>query len=1043
MKKVTFIICSVLLLFGSSLSAQEIAVSGTIIDASDAEPLAGASVLVKGTGRGTVSNMNGVYSLSVPAGAVLEVHFLGYITQEIAVRNQSIINIALRSDERSLDEVVIVGASMKKSDLTGAVSSVSAKVLEEKPVTSINEALQGRAPGVLISTAARPDQQSSIKIRGVNTINASSEPLYVVDGLVTDNFGGGFNAINLNDVASIEILKDASSTALYGSRASNGVVLITTKKGKAGEGKVTYDGWYGSRSYARMPGKMNSKQLFELRRDAALNGFDATHPGATEAERSAFLSDRVMTAYKQTPAEGERVGFVFGQYELDAYANPNFSDYDWLGEVTRIGTEQNHTLSFSGGSDRNTYYLSFGYSSREGMVKNLSNEQYTGRINAEQSIKHWLRVGTNTTFNHSKSEIFDDDGVFDRARGANPMLPIDYDALELNWADKGTEGNYFNPLRSLLIENNRNRDRIVTSNFININPVDGLNFRTSFNMDILQESRFKYVPNDIQEAIRYAHHGENTHSRDHRNSWQWDNTVTYDRSFGVHRINALLGTSTSRIDRDYTEAVGRDYDSNLFSYWNIGASQNLANRSVGSDFTTSTLQSYLARVNYNYAGRYYLTATVRYDGSSMFAPGYQWSTFPSFSGAWNITEERFMSNQSLFEQLKLRAGFGLVGNQAISLWAPYTLYSASVSQGETKYLASNRQGTKDISWETQQQSNIGFDALFLRDRIRFSLDAFLNVNKDLLMLRKVDATLGFVDAWQNIGTIENRGIECSIEVKAISTRDFQWNVSANFSSDRNRVTKLYDENEAIYNIDADRNLQKEGNLFIGESRNTIYIWRTGGIAQESDMVRFASMNAGSGMNWNGRSVNPGDLYPLDSNADGKIDDLDRMIIGSPDPSFYGGFSTDLTYRSLSLNAVFNYSSGGKKLSYLYESMTGSTGSGLTSIDLLDRWSPENTGAAFPRPIINDPASTAGSYNTFSGSQMDFTVQDASFLRLSALTLAYTFPKSIIGKLKISNARVYTTASNLFCLTAYKGYDPETGDWYPPTRMFTFGLNLSF
>ncbi|GHT43924.1 SusC/RagA family TonB-linked outer membrane protein [Bacteroidia bacterium] len=983
--------------------------------------------------------MDGQYTLQVSPNATLEVSYLGYATQTVAVKNQSSINVLLRSDDSALDEVVIVGASMKKSDLTGAVGSVSAKVLAEKPVTSLNEALQGRVAGVLISNAARPDQEGAIKIRGINTINGSTDPIYVVDGLVMDNFGGGFNSVNLNDIASIEILKDASSTALYGSRASNGVVLITTKKGKAGEGRISYDGWFGVRSYANTPEKMNSRQLFELRRDAAINGFTATHPNATDAELQTFITDRVMTAYKQNAAVGENVGFVFGQYELDAYADPNFKDYDWLDEVTRNGTEQNHTVSFAGGSDKGSYYLSFGYSNRQGMIKNLSNQQYNGRINAEQNIKPWLKVGTNTSFNHTVAEIMADDGVFDGARGANPMLPIDYDVLELNWANKPTEGNYFNPLRSMSIENDRERNRLVSANFLNINPIEGLNIRTSYSLNMLEEMRFRYVPNDIQQAIRYTHEGENTHTRDHRLNWQWDNSITYDTSFGDHRINALLGTSASKIDRNYTEARGRGYDTNMLSYYNLGASYFTATREIGSDFTASTLLSYLARANYNYKSKYYLTATARYDGSSKFAKGNQWGFFPSFSAAWNIAEEDFMKSQDIFNQLKVRAGFGLVGNQAIDDYAFMTLYRPQVTEGNTVYNPGNRRGTQNITWEAQQQSNIGFDAAFLNSRLRVSADAFLINNKNLLMTHDINVTSGFKEAVENIGAIQNKGVELTVDYKVIDIQDLQWNVSANISADRNEVTKLYGENDAIYNIDGDRNLQKEGNLFIGESRNTIYIWRTGGIAQEVD--------AGlTGMNWNGRKVNPGDLYPLDVSGangtpDGKIDDLDRVIVGSPDPKCYGGFATDVTYKGISLNAVFNYSYGGKKLSYLYESMTGSTGTGLASVDLLDRWSPSNTTAKFPRPIINDPMGT--SYNTFSGSQMDFSVQDASFLRMSALTLAYTLPKNIVSDLKLSNLRVYATGSNLFCLTPYKGYDPETGDWYPPTRMFVFGVNISF
>ena len=1012
------------------LAAQSITVEGTVTGNLDSEVLIGASISVKGTTMGTVTDIDGKYSLSVPSDAILVFSYLGYETEEVAVRNRSLINVSLKTSSQDLEEVVVVGTILKKSDLTGAVSSVSAKVLEEKPVTSINQALQGRVAGVLISNAAKPGDDATIKIRGINTINTTTDPIYVVDGLVMDNFGGGFNSINLNDVASIEVLKDASATALYGSRASNGVVLITTKKGKIGSGRITYDGWVGFQTEAKLPETMGTRDLFELRKEAAMNSFTARHPEATVDEIDAFLANRVMTPYVKDGSGG----YVFAQYEFDAYENND--NYDWLDAVTRTGVEQNHALSFSGASEKGAYYLSFGYSNKKGMVKNLGDTRYNGRINSDYSIKSWLKVGTNTSFSHTESEIFSDDGVYDKARGANPMLPVDSEIYTLNYG--GIEdNNYFNPIRTLKIENDRRRNRLSSTNFLNINPLKGLNIRTSFSLDFFQEDRFKYTPKDIQESIRYSQDGQAEHTRDQRMVWQWDNSISYDRIFGKHKINALFSTSATQTDRDYTYATGKGYGTDRFSYYNIGASYKTDERSIGSDFVTATLMSYVVRADYNYASKYYLTATARYDGSSKFAKGHRWGLFPSFSAAWNIAEENFMKEQRVFNQLKLRLGYGLVGNQSIDDFAFYTLYDAKLEDGKVTYVPKGSRGTKDISWESQRQFNVGLDMGFLNGRITATMDAFFIKNKDLLMTRSLPLTSGFSSAIENIGAIENKGIEFALNAKLIATRNIQWNVSANISADRNKVTQLYGDNDAVYNIDADRNLQKEGNLFLGESRNTIYIWKTGGIAQVVDMEHLKNID------FSGRQVNPGDLYPLDINDDKVIDDKDRVIVGSPDPKFYGGFSTDFSYKGVTLNAVFNYSCGGKKLSPYYESLITSRGTGIASIDLLDRWTPENTDAKFPRPIYNDPTDTETMYyNTFSASQMDFSVQNASFLRLSTLSLSYTFPKSVSEKMRIGNLRIYSTVSNVFCLTPYKGYDPETGDWYPPTRMFVFGLNVS-
>jgi TonB-linked SusC/RagA family outer membrane protein len=1036
MGRTRFLTIYLFLVCGVSAFAQNITVSGTVTEAATDEPLAGVTIRVDGTEIGTITNVDGYYSLSASADASLTFSYIGYAARSIAVKNQTVINVALEEDTQDLEEVIIVGVSLRKSDLTGSVGSVGSKVLEEKPVTNINQAIQGRVAGVLINNAAKPGDDSNIKIRGINTINGATDPIYVVDGLVMDNFGGGFNAVNLNDVASIEILKDASATALYGSRAANGVVLITTKKGKRGEGKVSYDGWVGVRTYADMPAKMNSRQLFELRRDAALNSYRANYPDATQADIDAFLQNRVMTAYDPVSGSG---GFVFGQYELDAYNNPGFQDYDWLGEVTRNGVEQNHAVNFTGGSESGAFYLSFGYSNQEGMVKKLSDEKYSGRINADYNVKPWLKVGTNTSYVRTQSEIFSDDDVYDKARGANPMLPVS-NVLTLNYGDFYDQ-NYFNPLNTLKIENDRTRNRIISSNFLNINPLEGLNIRTTFSMNFLEETRLRYVPNDIQQAIRYAHNGEATHTRDQRMMWQWDNTVSYDKTFGVHRINAMIGASSSGVNRNYTEGTGRGFDNNIFSYYNLGASNFLANRSLSSDFTASSLMSWFVRANYTYAGKYYATATARYDGSSKFSDGNRWGLFPSFSLAWNLAEEDFMKDLHIFDQLKLRAGFGMVGNQEIDDYSYLTLYKASVTEGETTYIPSDKRGNGKIAWESQRQFNLGLDMGFLSNKVRASVDLFHITNDDLLMTRNINTSSGFKTMVENVGAIENKGLEVTLDVTAVETRDFLWNVSANFSADKNKVTKLYGDNDYILNYDGDRNLQKEGNLFIGESRNTIYIWKTGGIAREEDMERL------NGIDWSGRQVKPGDLYPQDLSGpddvpDGKIDDYDRVIAGSADPKFYGGFATDLTWKGITLNAVFNYSVGAKKLSYIYETMIGSNGRGLASADLSDRWTPENTSAKFPRPMLDDPSDDRN-YNTFSASNMDHSVQKASFLRLSTLTLAYSFPRKIVNSLKIDNLRLYTTASNVFCITPYKGYDPETGDWYPPTRMFVFGVNLAF
>lgn len=1017
MKKIRLIHVMLTLFCCCYLSAQNITVTGRVIDVAS-EPVISASVVVKNTTNGTTTDFEGRFTLSVQKGDVLHISYIGYVNQEVRITGNQPLTIVMKEDAETLDEVVVVGTLMKKSDLTGAVASVSAKVLEEKPVTTVNQALQGRVAGVFISMPTRPTDDTSIKIRGINTINGSTDPIYVVDGMVMDNSYAGFNAVNLNDVASIEVLKDASATALYGSRGSNGVVVITTKKGKKGEGRVSYDGWIGFQTYAHTPKTMNSRQLFELRKEAYTNGYKQTNP---TGDADAYVRDVIMGS--QT---------VFADYEFDAYHNNK--NYDWLDAVSRTGVQHNHVVSLSNGHDKGAYYISFGYMDNKGVIEKSGQKKYTGRINADQQIKSWLKVGTNTTFTRTENTLVDD-GVMDRARRANPMLEVSDEIETLNWQGVFDQNN-FNPLRSLRVDDDLVYNRLLSSNFLQIHPMKGLNFRTTFSIDYAQKQQNKYTPNDIYESERYGTQGEAKDDRDTRTVWQWDNSLAYETSFGRHKLNAMVGTSATRTTFNYINATATGFGTNSFGYHSLNSGYKKDQRSLSTSWSEQTLLSYLARINYNYAGKYLLTATARYDGSSKFAQGNQWGIFPSFSAAWNITEEEFMKDQNLFDQLKLRAGFGIVGNQNIDDFAYLSLYTVSYTgtsdTGYTNSFVSNgRRGTPDISWEKQKQWNLGVDMAFLQHRIHLSVDAFLIKNKDLLMSHSLPTTTGFSTTIENIGAIENKGLEFALSTNLLKTKDFEWNFDATLSMDKNKVTQLYGKTGVVYKVDNDRNIEKEGNLFLGESRNTIYIWKTGGIAQAVDMDRLKQIN------WNGYNVQPGDLYPLDVNQDGQIDQNDRTIIGSTDPKFYGGFSTDFAWKGLSLNAVFSYSYGARKLSPWYETLIGSTGSSVASTDLLDRWTPENTEARLPR-VLN-----GFDYNHYTASQMDFSVQKASFLRLSALTLAYTFPAKILNAMKLTNLRVYATGSNLFCLTNYNGYDPETGDWYPPTRMYTFGINLAF
>jgi TonB-linked SusC/RagA family outer membrane protein len=1014
--------------------AQNSRISGSITDMKG-EPLPGVSVKLTGTRTGTVTDSHGAFALTAEGGkGTLEFSFLGFETQTVPFTSLTPLNIKMQQATANVDEVVVVGASMKKSDLTGATATVDSKKLLERPATNINQALQGNAAGVFISNGTRPGDDATIRIRGINTINAGSSPIYVVDGVVMENNQGGFNSVNVNDVASVQVLKDASATALYGSRGANGVVVITTKKGqrRGGDGLVTYDSWAGVSDFTRIPKTMNAQELAALRIDAYANGYMKDHP---TADRQDYIDNTLL-----------KTNIAFSNQEFDTYNKKQ--SYNWLDQVTRTGFQQNHALGFSGGSERSIFYLSLGYAGTKGVVENTKQNKYTGRFNAEYNIKKWLKVGTNTGFTRTNDDMPSDD-VYGKALNANPLLNYDpyrdpatrytYDYLTIYYRSHGEQNNNdFNPFNSLFIQRNRTRNRVTTANYVNITPIKGLDIRSSYSMDYGAQDWFEFTPHNIQEAIRqYNGDARAKHERWSDTYWQWDNTITYNTTIANdHKLTALVGTSASKRQSNYTLAQGDRFASDDLSYHDLGGAAAVEKSVLGSDFYAYTLQSFLGRVNYSYKDKYHFTATARYDGSSRFAEGKRWGIFPSMSVAWDVKKENFMKDVSLLSQLKLRAGYGVVGNQDINNYAYQTLYGSKVDNGNALISNDGRRGNPNITWEKQKQSNVGLEMGFLKSRLTVTADFFYINNDNILLNRSLAATTGYSQQWENIGRVNNKGMELSVTGDIIQKKDFNWTASGNISFDKNKVTRLYGDATVIYNT-YENVIQREGNIFLGKSLHSIYTLLSGGIAQESNR------NQWEGLNYNGKTVSPGDLFAKDISGpngkpDGIVDQYDKAVVAKTDPKFYGGFSTNLSYKAFGMNAVFTYSYGAKKISSYYESLINSNGESMASVDLLNRWTPQHTNTDIPRVIANT------SYNRYNPSDLDYAIQNASFLRLSALTLSYTLPETKLSAWKLNNLRLYVTGSNLFCITHYKGMDPETGDYgYPPVKMYVFGLNVGF
>ncbi len=611
MRKIALLILMSFLSVLPLLAQDMITVSGVVVDSATQEPLIGATILVKGTPNGTSTGIDGDFSLKVAVGSILQVSYIGYTTADFKVPADGQMNISLSENSSVLDEVIVVGAAMKKADLTGSVGYLDAEKLNETPSTTVAGALQGKMAGLMVTPSAKPGDDATVRVRGINTINSGASPIYVIDGLVMDGDFGSFNSINPNDIESIQVLKDASATAIYGSRGANGVILVTTKKGRKGEGKVTYDGWVQTSHIAHRPKTMNARQLGDLRIDAFANGYLHSNPGA---DRNAYIQNTLLGSTT-----------AFSASELATYQSGE--SYDWLDRFTQTGVTQSHTVSFSNGGEKYNLFASFNYSGIKGITIGTQNNRYSGRVNVDSDIKTWLRIGTNTQFSRSDDKMPVDE-VFNQAMGANPLLNpapyqdpqtrYTYDYLTLYYrSHTEANNNDYNPYNSLEVEQKRVRDRLISSNYININPIEGLNIRSTFAIDLANQTWLEYTPDYVQQAIRhYNGDARAKHERWTKLSWQWDNTITYRHTFAdLHNTDFLLGTSASRNTFNYTQAQGDRFASNDLGYNDLGGAAANDKKVIGSNFYASSLLSYLIRCNNNFAQRYFLTVTSCYEGS--------------------------------------------------------------------------------------------------------------------------------------------------------------------------------------------------------------------------------------------------------------------------------------------------------------------------------------------------------------------------------------------------------------------------------------------
>lgn len=947
-------------------------------------PLAGVSVSVKNTKRGTATDSAGRFTLQADKGEIIEFSHTGMVSKTVVVGNDLTINIQLISAAVNLNDVVIIGyGSTKKSDLTGSVTTIKPDGLKNARVGTATSALQGLAAGVFVSTGSvKPGGDASVVIRGSGSLRAGNAPLYVVDGIPVE---GGLQDLSQGDIESIEVLKDASSAAIYGSRGSNGVILVTTRKGVKGKGRVTLNVNSGTQRMLNKQKMMNAQQYYELASKAV--------PDYTWTSEELRLLSR-----------GEST--------------------DWQDAITQNGSFSNYNLGISGGNEKVTHFLGADYYNQIGTIKNSSFRKVTLRYNMDAQTMDWLRTGIRFNIIESKLKNINEEGdsgygTMFSAISSQPTAPI-----------YTSNGDYFdgflntkaNPVAIVdLLDKSTAKSRAVGSVYFEIEPIKNLKIRSDngaelefFNVNSYEDGRMGQHYPDGGHAVKF--NGKKRYM-------QTENTATYNFELSDrHRFVVMGGFSASKYDYESTTADSKNL-SPILGYDNLGGAQNHGpNYSYAS---ASTLTSYYGRVNYNFDDRYLFTVTMRQDGSSRFAPGHRWGFFPSAALAWRISNEQFMENAGAVSELKLRLSAGKLGNQNIGDYA----YAATIGQGGewADYVfggnlatgsVQNTIANPNLTWEKANQFDIGIDFGFFKNRIAGTLDAYYKKTTDLLWLVPLPIESGFDNSLTNIGQIDNKGIELSLTTVNISTRDFSWTTAGNISYNQNKIAELYGGK-----------LDVNKSLFVGQPINLFYTLKSDGIWQTSEAAQAAQYNA-----------QPGDRKVVDVNKDGVINGDDRQFAGVAVPKFYGSFTNTFKYKGFDLITFFTYAGGHMINNSLNRYLNAFNTWGNMGVDYYNGyWTPTRPSQRYPAPRVGSPYAN--------GDGTDANLQKGDYLRLRNIELGYSFPaSSFVRRIKSTGMRVYASVQNAFTWTQFTGYDVESGDNtnpYPNARTFMAGLSINF
>ncbi|TKG89241.1 TonB-dependent receptor [Puteibacter caeruleilacunae] len=1014
-------------------------VKGTVSD-DKGELLPGVSVIIKGTTQGTVTNFDGEYEINVDEdNSVLVFSFIGFAKQEVVVAGRKELNVILAEETVGLDEVVAVGyGSMKKTDLTGAVAQVKMDDVGDMNVASVDQALQGRMSGVTVmQNSGQPGGSVSVRIRGGNSISGDNEPLYVIDGFpvkTTNSDGGAIDdaspinplaALNPEDIESIEVLKDAASTSIYGAEGANGVILITTKTGKSTKGKLQLSAKY---SLAEVSNRLDL------------------------VNRDEFILNRQRAYTTGT-------GSPFWNEEELAEKYPKFADTDWQDLIFRTAKTSDINVSFVGNSDKTDYRLSLGLYDQEGVVKQSDYKRASFRYNFDSQIYDWLKLGGRTSASYQKGNFASTDGagettnIIQRISYSSPLIHPFTEDGDLNFED--SEGDIIpNPL-SLVIAQDKNfeRNNYSVNLYTELKLLPELKLRITGGLNVANNKSNQYLSK--MDPIGYADGGHAKVRMSNSYDWLNENILTYSKDLGDHSVT-LTGVFSQNYNK--LEAIlvdAQQFSNENLSYYNVGAAEQ--HNPSRSTYTDRKRYSYVGRFNYGYKSRYLITGIIRADGDSRFSKNNKFGVFPSLSAAWRLSEESFIKdNFKAISNLKLRFGAGRTGNPGIAAYASLPSYESDfyiINDGVVTGYSSTSMGNSNLKWETTDEVNAGIDLSLWRGRFDITLDTYSKLTKDLLLIEKLPLSSGYAQTWNNVGEVSNKGIEVALNGRVISKKDFSVSMGANFSYNKNVVEDAGKSADGLFGPDNGAlHIQNSIILKEGEALGSFYGYKYKGVWQQNEVDNAALYDVVPGT---GVKAEPGDPRYLDVNGDEELDDEDKMILGNALPIYNVGVNMRVRYKQFTLSGS-GYGAFGHEIFNMNRVKLESNNGLMASKNTLNAWRAPGTDGPDDPGYVSTTMPRLNSNNFIGGFVTDRWIEKGDFFKIANITFAYNVKGEFLNKLKLSNLRLSVTGQDLFMFTDYSGYTPEVNSHpgnslnmghdeggYPPSRMITFGLNATF